>query len=127
MRGIINNKQRVAVLGASDKPESYANRAVRLLLAHGHEVVPLNPRLKTVEGLAVIPDLAQITGRIDTLTLYVSSRISSTLQAAILQLHPGRVIFNPGAENEALRTILDEHGIVTENACTLVLLNTGQF
>ncbi|MFT5473484.1 MAG: putative CoA-binding protein, partial [Kiritimatiellia bacterium] len=30
----------VIVLGASAKPERYANQAVRLLVKHGHTVIP---------------------------------------------------------------------------------------
>jgi hypothetical protein len=37
------------------------------------------------------------------------------------------VIFNPGAENTALVAELEKAGIACEEACTLVLLNTGQF
>ena len=42
-------------------------------------------------------------------------------------LKPRRVIFNPGAENAALAEALEKAGIGCEEACTLVLLNTGLF
>ena len=120
-------RQRVVVLGASDKPERYSHQAVRLLLEHGHEVVPVHPREKVVAGLAVVPDLAHVTGPVDTLTLYVGAAISSSLQPQIVALRPARVIFNPGAENPDLQAALAAQGIRTEAACTLVLLRTGQF
>jgi len=37
------------------------------------------------------------------------------------------VIFNPGAENPELSTMLKEAGIEPVEACTLVMLNTGQY
>jgi len=37
------------------------------------------------------------------------------------------VIFNPGAENPSAASLLEQHGIATLEACTLVLLGTGQF
>jgi uncharacterized protein len=37
------------------------------------------------------------------------------------------VIFNPGAENPDLQASLEANGIKTMEACTLVLLTTGQF
>ncbi|HQY12539.1 MAG TPA: CoA-binding protein, partial [Ferruginibacter sp.] len=44
-----------------------------------------------------------------------------------LSLHPKRIIFNPGAENEELADLARANGIQPVEACTLVLLSTGQF
>ena len=119
--------QRVVVMGASHKPERYSNQAIRLLREHGHQVVPVHPRLDTVEGLPVAHHLGEIDGRVDTLTLYVGPAISSVAAEAIVQLRPRRVIFNPGTENPELEARLDQAGIAHEQACTLVLLRTAQF
>ena len=122
-----SQKQRVVVVGASPKPERYSNRAVRLLVQHGHDVVPINPTESTIEGLPVTPKLELLSGHVDTVTVYVSAQISSAMEEAITNLQPGRVIFNPGAENPTPRETLNAKGIETEEACTLVLLNTNQF
>ncbi len=120
-------KHRVAVLGASKNPDRYSNKAVRLLLEHGHEVVPVHPVATEIEGLQVVPRLSQITGKIDTLTLYLSPDTLTPMQADIIKLNPGRVIFNPGTENPKLMQELRQHGLKVVEACTLVLLRTGQF
>lgn len=122
-----SNGHTVVVLGASPKPGRYSNKAVRLLLEHGHRVVPVHPAIPEVEGLAVASSLGAIDALVDTLTVYVSPTLSTPLKAQIIQLKPGRVIFNPGTENPGLAAALRENGIATEEACTLVLLNTGQF
>lgn len=122
-----HTQQRVVVLGASHKPERYSNQAIRLLLEHGHAVVPVNPRLDTAEGLPVAHALADIDGAVDTLTLYVGPERSAPLADDIVKLRPGRVIFNPGTESAELEARLDAAGIPHEQACTLVLLRTGQF
>ena len=122
-----NLKQTVVVLGASSKPERYSNKAVSLLKTHGHKVIPVHPAIKEIVGLPVAASLAEIDRNVDTLTLYVSSVHSTPLIDAILSLNPTRVIFNPGTENPELRDTLKEQGIHAEDACTLVLLNTGQF
>lgn len=120
-------RQRVAVLGASTNPERYSNMAVKRLLENGHEVIPVHPALSEVEGLPVTPSLGDIDGRVDTLTIYVSPKLSSKTADAILALKPGRVIFNPGTENPELEAALQAAGIETLHACSLVLLSTGQF
>lgn len=122
-----HTQQRVVVLGASHKPERYANQAIRLLLEHGHAVVPVHPRLDMAEGLPVVHALGEISGGVDTLTLYVGPERSAPLADAIVKLRPGRVIFNPGTESAELEARLDAAGIPHEQACTLVLLRTGQF
>lgn len=118
---------RVAVLGASPNPERYANKAIRLLLAHGHEVLPVNPAQKTIEGLPVAPTLAAIAGPIDTVTVYVGPQHSAALIPDLVLARPRRVIVNPGAESPEIATALAAAGIPLVEACTLVMLKTGQF
>jgi len=121
------SKERVVIVGASDNPERYSHRALLLLRKHGHEVVPVHPRLAEIEGVPVVADLSLISGPVDTVTMYVGAAISAGLQEKLIALKPGRVIFNPGAENASLADALQKAGIASEEACTLVLLNTGQF
>ena len=45
----------------------------------------------------------------------------------LLSLKPNRVIFNPGTENDELEELLQQHGIQWVEACTLVMLSTGQY
>jgi len=123
----VSEKSTVVVLGASPKPERYSNKAVRLLTEKGHHVVPVRPGVDSIEGLPAVGTLAEVAGEVDTLTVYVSGNVSAGMERAILDLAPRRVIFNPGAENPQLRTSLVAAGIETVEACTLVMLGTGQF
>lgn len=120
-------KQRVVIIGASDNPERFSHQALLLLRKHGHTVVPVHPKLAEIEGIAVVADLSLISGSVDTVTMYVGAAISAGLKDKLIALKPRRVIFNPGAENAALAEALQQAGIACEEACTLVLLNTGQF
>ncbi len=121
------HSERVVILGASDKPDCYAHRAFVMLRKYGHEAVPVHPVLREIEGVPVAKDLASVEGAIDTLTLYVNPTISEGLANAIVSLRPGRVIFNPGTESATLEARLTGAEIPFEEACTLVLLQTGQF
>ena len=121
------SQERVVIVGASNNPERYSHRTLLLLRKHGHEVVPVHPKLAEIEGAPVIADLGLITGPVDTVTLYVGMAISSGLTEKLVALKPRRVIFNPGAENAVLAKALQKAGIACEEACTLVLLNTGRF
>jgi len=117
----------IAVLGASPNPERYSFQAVRLLAEHGYHPVPVHPAAPTVAGIPAVTELAEVPRPVDTLTIYLNSERSSALTEAILALAPRRIIFNPGTENPTLAARCREQGIVVEEACTLVLLRTGQF
>lgn len=120
-------KKKVAILGASDNPERYSYKAFKSLTAKGHEVFLVSPHVEQVEGVKVYPKLADIKEPIDTLTMYVGPKLSEVLSPEILDFHPKRVIFNPGAENPALSAKLERQGVEVLDACTLVLLSIDRF
>lgn len=121
--------ERVVIVGASHKPDRYAHKALLALRQHGHEVIPVNPTLPVdeIEGVPVMRDLGEVTGPVDTVTMYVGEKISAGMADKLVVLRPRRVIFNPGAENALLAVTLEQAGIRCEDACTLVMLATGQF
>ena len=120
-------KEKVAILGASDKPDRYAHKAFQLLRSHGHDAIPVSPKLKELEGVKAYASLKDIPYEIDTLTMYVGAAISDKLGEDILQLKPKRVIFNPGSENAVLEEKLRKAGVQVVEACTLVMLRTNQY
>ena len=118
----------VVVLGATRKPGRYANQALRLLREKGFEnITPVHPKLEKSEELRVANKLADIKQPVDKLTLYIGITHLNTMIDDILDLKPARVIFNPGTESPLLQQALNDAGIPWEEACTLVLLRTGQF
>jgi len=117
---------RVAVLGASPKAERYSNRAVRDLRQHGHEVIPVTPGHKEIEGIPAVARLADAKN-LDTITVYIGPQHIGPLIPEIVAAKPRRVIMNPGAESAELTAALASAGIESVEACTLVMLRTGQF
>ncbi|MBP6731987.1 MAG: CoA-binding protein, partial [Chitinophagales bacterium] len=65
--------------------------------------------------------------QIDTVTMYLNPLHQQQYYDKIIAAKPRRIIFNPGAENDELAQLAEKNGIKTEEACTLVLLNTGQY
>jgi len=117
----------VAVVGASDKTFRYAHRALRLLLSQGHTPIPVSRSGKDILGLKGYASLGAIAQPIDTVSVYLSPEKQESVIQGILAVKPRRVIFNPGAENPKAAAVLTAHGIEALEACTLVLLTTGQF
>ena len=117
----------VAILGASNDPGRFSNKAFLLLKKHEYDVVPVNPKLISINNIPVFSSLDLIKIPIHTLTVYVNAEISKALLPQMIRLKPNRVIFNPGSENPELEKKLVDAGIKVINACTLVLLTTDQF
>lgn len=117
----------VLIIGASDKPERYAYKAMKMLENAGHDVILMHNKLTDIEGRTVVSGFSEIAGAVDTVTLYVNEGVSAGYLHGLLALKPRRVIFNPGAESDILFSRLRYAGILCVNACTLVLLRTAQF
>ena len=118
--------KKTLVLGASDNPARYSFLAINRLRAHHHPVVAIGRKKTKVADVAVETE-QQVTEAVDTVTLYLNPTHQKEYYDYILSLHPKRIIFNPGAENEELATLAKEQGIQPMEACTLVLLSTGQY
>jgi uncharacterized protein len=124
---IPEEKRNVAVLGASPKPDRYANHAQRLLAQYDYRPIPVNPNFEEVEGARCYRRLADIETPIHTITLYLGPARSTPLIDEIVSAHPQRIIMNPGAENDALAEAASGAGIEVVEGCTLVMLRTGLF
>ena len=64
---------------------------------------------------------------IDTVTMYISDKFQKEYYEYVVSLNPRRVIFNPGTENPEFEELLIQNDIHVEEACTLVLLGSGQY
>ena len=114
------------VIGASLKPDRYSHKATQLLVEKNVEVIPLGPRAGSIAGIAIETEQKAFPD-IDTVTLYLGPQRQKEYQDYVISLNPRRVIFNPGTENDVFENVLQDHGISTERACTLVLLRTNQY
>ena len=121
-----NATKKTLVIGASANPERYSYLAINRLRQAQHPVVAIGSRPATVAGVAVDTEQKPFT-EIDTITLYLNPARQREYYDYILSLHPRRVIFNPGAENAELSELLRNQSIEPVEACTLVLLSTGQY
>ena len=119
--------ENVVVIGASNKEERYSNKAMKMLVEYGHNPIPVAPAVETVLDRKAYARLADVPGKVDTVTLYVGPKRQEGLFEQIRTIAPKRVIFNPGTENPEEYEGLRAAGIEPTEACTLVLLRTGQF
>ena len=118
--------KKTLVIGASENPARYSNLAIKMLVSKEQPVIALGKKGGSVAGVSIETEKKIFTD-IDTVTLYLNPMHQKEYYDYIFSLHPKRIIFNPGAENEELAETAEQKGIVAQEACTLVLLSTGQF
>ena len=118
--------KKTLVLGASENPQRYSYLALQRLQAHDHPVVAIGKKAGKVGNVNIETGKQPYTG-IDTVTLYLNPQNQKQYYDYILSLDPKRIIFNPGAENSELEALAGNKGIKVQEACTLVLLSTGQY
>lgn len=114
------------IFGASTNPQRYSYLALERLIAYNHEVFAIGGRKSEVLGTEILtghPNLDDI----HTITMYMGAERQADHEEYLLSLNPKRIIFNPGAENDSLAKKAREKGIEVLEACTLVMLNTGQY
>lgn len=123
-----NQSEKTVIVGASPNPERYSFMACQLLQEFGHWIVPLGIRKGKAGGVEIldIRKKPEITG-LDTITMYIGPRHQPEWYDYLAGLKARRIIFNPGSENYEFAKLMTAAGTEVIEACTLVMLRTGQF
>ncbi len=122
----MNTLKKTLVIGASENKERYSNLAVNLLIQYHHPVIAIGNKIGSINNVPIQIGQPEIEG-IDTVTLYLSEKYQEQYYDYIISLKPKRVIFNPGTENDKFAEKLISQNITAIEACTLVMLKTGQY
>ncbi|ASJ13021.1 CoA-binding protein [Thermococcus thioreducens] len=71
IREILTKYRKIALVGASPKPQRDANDVMRYLLEHGYEVYPVNPRYSEVLGRKCYPSVLDIPDDVEIVDLFI--------------------------------------------------------
>ena len=116
------------VVGATTNRSRYAYFAASRLANVGVPFIPIGIKSGEVFGEKILdlrtkPDLENI----HTITLYIGPANQEEWIDYLVSLNPKRIIFNPGTENSIFFQKAKNKNIEVLEACTLVMLSTGQF
>ncbi len=110
----------VAVLGASADRSKFSNKAVRAYVQEGWKVYPINPKGGMIEGLQAYTSLAEISGHVDRVTVYLPPPVAVKALAEIAKTNPNELYINPGAESEELVAAAEKLGLDPILACSII-------
>ena len=114
------------ILGVSRNPFRYANLAAEALKSKGIPFVAVGRNSFRIQDFEVTDNLTGIS-MTHTFTIYLRPELQPLYYSEILRIRPERIIFNPGTYNPELNRLAKTSGIQTLEACTLVLLSSGQY
>lgn len=123
---LMSSKKKTLVLGASNNPARYSYLAIHRLRRYGHPVVAIGRKNTLVNDVPIFREKKEFDG-VDTITLYLNADHQKEYYDYIISLKPKRIIFNPGAENAELSALARKNNIQPLEACTLVMLSTGEY
>ncbi len=85
---LLSSVARIALVGASPKPDRPSHSVMRFLLEEGFEVIPVNPALagQTLLGLPVYASLAEVPGTIDMADVFRDSQFLPDITQALIEL-----------------------------------------
>lgn len=113
--------KKFAVVGATDNPEKYGYQILANLKKRGYEVYPVNPRLKTIEGMECFATLADLPVKVDVVDFVVPPSATESILRECLELGLGRIWLQPGSESKAAVEFCQENNFkVVYNVCVMM-------
>lgn len=124
----MDKSKKTIIIGATNNPSRYAYMAAGMLKEYHHEFIPVGIKKGEVFGKPILNiNERPVLSDVDTVTLYIGAQHQAEHYEYIMSLKPKRVIFNPGTENPEFEKMVEDAGAETLEACTLVLLRSGQY
>ena len=122
VRAVLTGTRRIALVGASNKPERPSWGVMRFLLRQGYAVTPVNPGLagERIHGQAVAAGLAD-AAPLDMVDLFrASDRVAPDIEAAV-RLGARTVWMQLGVVNQEAASLAREAGLcVVMDRCPVI-------
>jgi predicted CoA-binding protein len=113
--------KRVAVVGLSDDPSRPSHGIASYLLAHGFDVIPVNPTHENALGRKCYARLADVPGLIDLVNVFRRSEFCADVTRDAIAAGARGVWLQSGIRNEEARELAEEAGIdFVQDRCIMV-------
>lgn len=121
----LNKNMRIALIWASNNPEKFWNKILKDLIGKWHQIIPINPREKTIEWIKCHTNLWVVSPlKYDIINFVVPAQI--TLQ--ILKKYRKKILkkqiwCQPGASDLDVEIFLKNHNFKSYIVNSCIMLN----
>jgi predicted CoA-binding protein len=110
----------VAIIGASNDPRKFGNKAVRAFQQQGYTVYPVNPNETEVEGLTAYKSIRDVPERPFMISVYVPPPVLVKLLPDISAKGCDELWLNPGTESDEALAEAERLKLNVVQACSIV-------
>ena len=113
--------KRIAIVGMSDDPGRPSHGIGGYLLAHGYEVIPVNPHHGQVLGLKCYASLAEVPGEIDLVNVFRRPEFCAAVARQAIAAGAKGIWLQAGIRNESAQRLAAEAGVdFVQDRCIMV-------
>lgn len=100
LKKILTDAKTIAVVGASNNPERPSYGVMKVLIAAGYRVIPVNPKESEILGLRVAPSLAAIPEPVDIVDVFRRSEDTPGIAEEAVKIGAKVLWLQLGVESE---------------------------
>ena len=86
---------RLALIGASENPESLAFRLFTRLREGGFDIIPINPNYQTIAGIPCFTSLSELKTTPEVVIFMVNPKLTLQILPQVVELQIKKVWFQP--------------------------------